>query len=66
MDPDPPPNLDGREVLLALSGGIACYKAADLASRLVRAGAGVTVAMTDAAGRFIAPLTFQSLTGRQV
>ncbi len=60
------PNLSGREILLAATGGIACYKAADLASRLVRAGAGVSVAMTDAATRFVAPLTFQSLTGRQV
>jgi len=58
--------LEGCEVLLCVSGGIACYKAADLASKLVQAGAGVTVAMTDAAQRFIAPLTFQSLTGRQV
>jgi len=58
--------LAGHEVLLCPTGGIACYKAADLASRLVRAGAGVTVAMTDAATRFVAPLTFQSLSGRAV
>ncbi len=63
--PPEPPDLTGREVLLAVSGGIACYKAADLASRLVRAGAGVSVAMTDAARRFVAPLTFQALTGRR-
>jgi phosphopantothenoylcysteine decarboxylase len=58
--------LAGYEVLLCLGGGIACYKVADLASKLVQAGAGVTVAMTEAAKEFIAPLTFQSLTGRAV
>jgi phosphopantothenoylcysteine decarboxylase/phosphopantothenate--cysteine ligase len=58
--------LAGHEVLLAVTGGIACYKAADLASGLVQAGAGVTVAMTDAAARFVTPLTFQALTEREV
>ena len=58
--------LSGFELLLCCSGGIACYKAADLASKLVQLGAGVTVAMTDAARQFIAPLTFQSITGREV
>ena len=58
--------LTGYEALLCLAGGIACYKVADLASKLVQAGAGVTVAMTDAATRFIAPLTFQTLTARRV
>lgn len=58
--------LAGREVLLCVTGGIACYKSADLASKLVSAGAGVTVAMSEAAERFIAPLTFQTLTQRRV
>lgn len=58
--------LAGREVLLCVSGGIACYKSADLASKLVQAGAGVCVAMTEAAQQFITPLTFQAVTGRQV
>lgn len=58
--------LEGYEVLLCVSGGIACYKAADLTSKLVQAGAGVTVAMTESATRFVGPLTFQSLTGRAV
>jgi len=58
--------LSGREVLLCVTGGIACYKAADMTSKLVQAGAGVSVAMTEAAGRFVAPLTFQSLSGRRV
>jgi len=56
--------LGGYEVLLCATGGIACYKAAELTSRLVQAAAGVTVAMTDAAQRFVAPLTFSTLTGR--
>ena len=60
------PILDGRETLLCVTGGIACYKAADLASKLVQAGAGVTVAMTEAARKFVGPMTFQSLTGRKV
>jgi len=58
--------LNGFELLLCCSGGIACYKAADLTSRLVQLGAAVDVALTDAAQRFITPLTFQSLTGRDV
>jgi phosphopantothenoylcysteine decarboxylase/phosphopantothenate--cysteine ligase len=58
--------LAGRDILLCVTGGIAAYKAADLASKLHQAGAGVSVAMTDAACRFVAPLTFQALTGRQV
>jgi phosphopantothenoylcysteine synthetase/decarboxylase len=63
---DQPTSLEGYEVLLCVTGGIACYKAADLASRMVKAGAGVTVAMTDSASKFITPLTFQSIVARQV
>lgn len=55
-----------REVLLCVAGGIAAYKSADLASKLVQAGLGVTVAMSEAACRFIQPLTFQTLTARPV
>ncbi len=58
--------LEGYEVLLCVTGGIACYKVADLASKLVQAGCDVNVAMTDAAQEFIRPLTFQTLTGRRV
>ena len=58
--------IAGYEVLLCVSGGIACYKSADLTSGLVQAGAGVSVVMTEAATRFVAPLTFQALTRRQV
>jgi phosphopantothenoylcysteine decarboxylase/phosphopantothenate--cysteine ligase len=59
-------SLDGREVLLVVSGGIAAYKACTLVSRLVQRGAGVTVAMTEAATRLVGPATFQSLSGRKV
>jgi len=58
--------LSGRRVIVGLSGGIACYKVATVVSRLAQAGAAVTVAMTEAASRFIAPLTFQALSGRPV
>jgi len=66
MEPTSSPSLKDYEVLLCVTGGIACYKAADLTSKLVQAGAGVTVAMTDAAQEFVRPLTFQSLTMREV
>jgi phosphopantothenoylcysteine decarboxylase/phosphopantothenate--cysteine ligase len=49
-----------------VTGGIAAYKTATLVSRLAQAGAQVTVAMTDAATRFITPLTMQALSGRPV
>ena len=66
MTEEKPTPLEGYEALLCLTGGIACYKVADLASKLVQAGAGVTVAMTEAATQFITPLTFQTLTCRPV
>ncbi len=55
-----------RRVLLCISGGIAAYKAAALTSTLVQQGASVDVMMTPEAERFIAPLTFSSLTARPV
>lgn len=58
--------LNGKTVLLGVSGGIAAYKAVDLCSRLVRQGAAVHVLMTAAAARFVAPLTFQALSGHHV
>lgn len=57
--------LAGRRIVLGVSGSIASYKAADVASRLVQAGAHVDVALTPGATEFIAPLTFRALTGRQ-
>jgi phosphopantothenoylcysteine decarboxylase/phosphopantothenate--cysteine ligase len=62
----PDNSLEGYEVLLAVTGGIACYKSADLASKLVQAGCGLNVAMTEAAMEFIRPLTFQSITNRSI
>lgn len=59
-------SLEGYEVLLAVTGGIACYKSADLASKLIQAGCGLNVAMTEAAMEFIRPLTFQSITNRSI
>ena len=58
--------LDGYEVLVAVCGGIAAYKTATLVSRLVQVGAGVTVAMTRSARKFITPLTMEALSGRRV
>lgn len=60
------PALRGRRVLLCVGGGIAAYKACELARLLVRAGATVDVAMTDGAQRFVTPLTFQALVQRPV
>jgi phosphopantothenoylcysteine decarboxylase/phosphopantothenate--cysteine ligase len=60
------PTLVGKEIIVGVCGGIAAYKVADVVSKLVQAGAGVTVAMTDEAMRFIAPLTFEALSGRRV
>jgi len=58
--------LKGREIILAVCGGIAAYKSADLCSKLVQSGAGVTVVMTKAAQKFVTPLTFQALSARPV
>ena len=58
--------MDGARVLLGVSGGIAAYKAAALTSTLVQRGAIVDVVMTAEAERFVAPLTFASLTARPV
>lgn len=63
---EPIPLLSDKRILLGVTGGVAAYKACTLASRLTQAGAHVDVVMTEAATRFITPLTFQSLTGRPV
>jgi len=55
-----------RHVIVGLTGGIACYKIAHVVSTLVQANVQVTVVMTEAATRFVTPLTFQSLSGRPV
>lgn len=58
--------LKGREIVIAVCGGIAAYKVAEVVSRLAQLGAGVTVAMTAGARKFVAPLSFATLSGRPV
>lgn len=58
--------LQGRHLVLGLSGGVACYKAAELVRELGRAGATVQIVMTEAAQRFITPVTMQAVSGRRV
>ncbi len=58
--------LAGREIIVAVCGGIAAYKVADVVSKLVQLGAGVTVCMTADAQKFVTPLTFEALSGRRV
>lgn len=62
----PPGMLASRELIVGVCGGIAAYKTATVVSRLVQAGAGVTVVMTRAARRFVGAETFAALSGRQV
>jgi phosphopantothenoylcysteine decarboxylase / phosphopantothenate---cysteine ligase len=57
--------FENRTILLGVTGSIAAYKAADLASRLAQSGANVDVILTQSALQFITPLTFQSVTGRR-
>ena len=58
--------LAGQRIVLGVTGGIAAYKAADLARRLQDAGAELQVVMTEGAQQFVTPMTFQALTGRPV
>ncbi|MCX6057816.1 MAG: bifunctional phosphopantothenoylcysteine decarboxylase/phosphopantothenate--cysteine ligase CoaBC [Chloroflexi bacterium] len=57
--------FSGKHILLGVTGSIAGYKAADLASKLAQAGAQVDVLITGAGEKFVTPLTFQSVTGRR-
>ena len=59
-------DLAGKHIVLGLTGGIACYKAAELCRALIREGATVQVVMTDAAEQFITPVTMQALSNRPV
>ena len=56
--------IQGKRILLGVTGSVAVYKAVDLASKLTQAGAEVDVLLTEAAIRFVSPLSFQSVTGR--
>ena len=58
--------LDGKRIVLGVCGSIASYKAVDLVSKLTQAGAIVDVILTESAQRFVAPLTFQAVSGRPV
>src|SRR5262250_3820511 len=58
--------LDGRTVVVGLSGGIACYKACEVVRLLTGAGARLPVIMTAGAQRFVTPLTLQTLSGQPV
>jgi phosphopantothenoylcysteine decarboxylase/phosphopantothenate--cysteine ligase len=58
--------LASREIIVGVCGGIAAYKVAEVVSKLVQAGAGVTVCMTAEAQQFVTPLTFEALSGRKV
>ena len=58
--------LLGKKIVLGVTGSIAAYKSADLASKLTQAGAQVDVIFTSSAEKFVTPLTFQSVTGRRV
>ncbi len=58
--------LTNKTIVVGITGGIAAYKAADIASKLVQAGANVRVVMTKSATEFVSPLTFRSLTNNPV
>ncbi|HTU00267.1 MAG TPA: flavoprotein, partial [Candidatus Sulfotelmatobacter sp.] len=59
-------SLTGKRILLGVTGSIAAYKAVELLRELTRRGAEVQVAMTDAATKFVAPLTFETLSRQEV
>ncbi|CAB3786379.1 Coenzyme A biosynthesis bifunctional protein CoaBC [Paraburkholderia caffeinitolerans] len=61
-----PGELTGRHLVLGMTGGIACYKIAELTRLLTKAGATVQIVMTEAATQFITPVTMQALSGRPV
>ncbi|MDQ9169805.1 bifunctional phosphopantothenoylcysteine decarboxylase/phosphopantothenate--cysteine ligase CoaBC [Oxalobacteraceae bacterium R-40] len=58
--------LAGKKIVLGMTGGVACYKAADLTRAFIKAGASVQVIMTHAATQFITPVTMQALSGKPV
>ncbi|MEE4193703.1 MAG: bifunctional phosphopantothenoylcysteine decarboxylase/phosphopantothenate--cysteine ligase CoaBC [Anaerolineae bacterium] len=57
--------IQGKRIVLGVTGSIAAYKAADLASKLTQSGAEVDCILTESAAKFVSPLTFQSVTGRK-
>jgi len=65
-EPPSPEDLTGYELVVGVGGGISAYKICTVVSRLVQRGCGITVAMTEAGTKFVGPVTFQTLTARQV
>ena len=59
-------DLSGKHVIVGVGGGIACYKVCDVVSKLAQSGCRVTVAMTEAAQKFVTPLTFEALCQQPV
>ena len=59
-------DLDGKKIILGLTGGVACYKAAELCRGLIKEGASVQVVMTESATHFIGAVTMQALSGHPV
>ncbi|MEY3875805.1 MAG: bifunctional phosphopantothenoylcysteine decarboxylase/phosphopantothenate--cysteine ligase CoaBC, partial [Pseudomonadota bacterium] len=59
-------SLQGKHILLTMSGGIAAFKVAELARSLIQEGATVQVIMSEAATKFMTPVTMQALTGNHV
>ena len=66
VDPYPAPMLENRTIHLCVTGGIAAYKAVELARAFIKAGAKVRVAMSEGAQHFVGPLTFQAVTNQPV
>lgn len=66
QSPSDSQGLAGRRIIVGVTGGISAYKTAEVVSRLVQSGATVHVLMTQSATRFVAPLTFQALSGNPV
>jgi len=64
--PSHAPSLADYQIIVGVCGGISAYKVCNVVSALAQRGAGVTVVMTDAGRRFVQPLTFETLSGRQV
>lgn len=58
--------LKGKNILLGVTGGIACYKSLEICSRLSKKGANIKVIMTDAAREFVTPLSFQTMSSNPV
>lgn len=58
--------MQGKRILLGLTGGVAAYKSAELTRLFIKAGADVRIVMTEAATRFVGPVTFQALSGQAV